>query len=108
VQAPERSEATNGDRDSVRHARHDSRVDNDPPAGHLPDIDQRGAFIASPAPTEPQVTNVTSASTARVAVGNDERIRAGVLLEPAPCLGIEFDRELVHHERLRCSQEVCQ
>jgi len=50
------------------------------------------------APTEPQVTNVTSASTARVAVGDDERVPVGVLLEPAACLVIEYDGELVHPE----------
>src|SRR5260370_16000368 len=84
VQSLERSEATNGDRDLARHARHDSRVDKDPPAGHLPDIDQLGPFIASPAPTDPQVTNVTSASTARIAVSDDERITTGMILAPVP------------------------
>ena len=39
MQALERSEATNGDRDLARHARRDSRVEKDPPAGHRPDID---------------------------------------------------------------------
>jgi hypothetical protein len=40
---------------------------------------------------------VTSASTARVAIGDDERIPVGVLVEPAPCLLIEYDGEFVHH-----------
>jgi hypothetical protein len=53
VQPLERSEATNGDRDLARHARHDSRVDKDPPTRHSPNIDQRGPLIASAAPTEP-------------------------------------------------------
>ena len=91
------SEATNGDRDLARHARHDSRVDEDPPAGHRADIDQCGPLIASPAPTEPQVTNVTSASAARIAIGDDERIPIGVLLEPIPCPIVEYDEEFVHH-----------
>jgi hypothetical protein len=97
LQAVERSEATNCDRDRSRHARHDSRVEKDPPAGHFADIDQRGLLIASAAPTEPQVTNVTSASTARVAVGDDEGIPARVLVEPVPCPIVEYDGEFVHH-----------
>ena len=98
MQALERSEATNGDRDLARHARRDSRVEKDPPAGHRPDIDQCGLLIGSPAPTEPQVTNVTSASTARIAVGDDEGVTAGMLLEPMPRPIVEYDGELVHHE----------
>jgi hypothetical protein len=39
MQAPEWSEATNGDRDLSRHARPDSRIEKDPPAGHFADID---------------------------------------------------------------------
>ena len=63
VRAPDASpETTNGDGDLARHARHDSRVEKDPPAGHLSDIDQLRPFIGWPAPTEPKVTNVTSAS----------------------------------------------
>jgi hypothetical protein len=97
VQAPERSEATNGHRDPSRHARHDSRVEKDSPAAHFADIHQRGLLVASAAPTEPQVTNVTPASTARVAIGDDKRVRVGVLLEPVTCLVIEHDGEFVHH-----------
>ena len=97
MQAAERSEATNGDRDPLRHARHDFWVEQDPPAGHFADIDQSGLLVASATPTEPQVTNVTSASTARVAIGDDQRIAVGVLLEPAPRLIIEYDGEFVHH-----------
>lgn len=98
MQTLKRSEATDGDRDPGRHAMPDSRVEKDSAAGHLSDIDQPGPFTASAAPTEPQVTNVTSASTARVAVGDDERIPVGMLGEPAPCSIVELDSELVHHE----------
>jgi hypothetical protein len=98
VQSLERSETTNGHRDPGRHARHDSRVEENPPAGHGADVDQLGPFIASPAPTEPQVTDVTSASTARIAVSDDERIPVGMLGEPAPRSIVEYDSELVHHE----------
>ena len=98
MQAPERSEATDGDWDLARHATHNPRVGKDPPAGHLPNVDQLGLLIPSPAPTEPQVTNVTSASTAGVAVGDDERISGGMLSEPAPCSIVEYDDELLHHE----------
>jgi hypothetical protein len=41
---------------------------------------------------------VTSASTARIAVGDDERILVGMLGEPAPCPIVEYDIELVHDE----------
>ena len=75
----------------------DSKVKKDSPAGHRPDIDQGGPLIASPAPTEPQVTNVTSASAARVAVSDDERIPVGALVEPAQGLDIEYEGEFVHH-----------
>jgi len=97
VQAAERAEAANGDGNPARHAGHDSRIEKDPPTGHRADLDERGPFIASPAPTEPQVTNVTPASAARVAIGDDERILGGVLDEPVPCLVVEYDGEYVHH-----------
>ena len=96
MQPAKRTDAANRYRDLARHPRHDSRVDKDPPAGHLPNVDQQGPLIASPAPTEPQVTNVTSASTACVAVGDDERVPTWVLLEPALCPIVEFDDEVVH------------
>src|ERR1700674_682231 len=98
VQSLERSETTNGDGDLARHASQDSRVEKDAPAGHRADVDQLGPFIASPAPTEPQVTNVTSASTARIAIGDDERIAVGMLVEPPPRPLVEYDGEVVHHE----------
>jgi hypothetical protein len=53
MQAPERSDATNRDRDGSRHAGHDAPVEQDPPPGHVADIDQRRLLIASAAPTEP-------------------------------------------------------
>jgi hypothetical protein len=98
VQTLERSEATNRDGDLPSHPRHDSRVQEDAPAGHLSDIDQLGPFIASPAPTEPQVTNVTSASTARVAIGDYERILVGVLVEPALRSIVQYDGEFAHRQ----------
>ena len=72
METTERLEAPGGHREPSRHVGADSPIEKDPPTGHLADIDQRGSPIASPAPTEPQVTNVTSASTARIAVGDDE------------------------------------
>jgi hypothetical protein len=53
VQAFERSDPTHGDMDRSRHAGHDARVEQDAPAGHVPDIDKIGLLIASAAPTEP-------------------------------------------------------
>src|SRR5258708_34713784 len=98
MQAPERAKAPDRDRDPLRHARPDSRIEQDPPAGHFADIDQRGLLIASAAPTEPQVTNGTSASTARVAIGDDERISVGMLIEPLPCPLVEDDGEFCHEK----------
>jgi hypothetical protein len=97
VQTSEGTEAADGDGDRSRHARPDSRVEKDAPATHFANIDQRRLLIASAAPTEPQVTNVTSASTAGVAISDDKRVPVGVFLEPAPCLLIEYDGEFVHH-----------
>ena len=96
VQSLKRSDTTDGHRDLARHAMPDPRVETDSPAGHRADIDQLGPFIASPAPTEPQVTDVTSASTARVAVGDDERTLVGMLVEPALRSVVQYDGEFVH------------
>jgi len=101
VQAAERAETTNGDRDDVRDARHDSRVEKDPPAGYRADVDEGRLLVGLPAPTEPQVTDVTSASATRVAVGDDKRIPVWVLLEPAPRGVVEFDDEVVHPAIMR-------
>jgi hypothetical protein len=98
VRALERSETSNRDWDLARHPRHDSRVEKDSAAGHLSDVDQLGPFIASPAPTEPQVTNVTSASTARVAIGDHERVLIGMLIEPALRSIVQYDGEFAHHQ----------
>ena len=40
---------------------------------------------------------MTPASTARVAIGDDQRIPIRVLGEPAPRVVIEDDGELIHH-----------
>src|SRR3989441_5598438 len=101
VQAAKRPDATNGDRDDMRDARHDSRVEKDTSAGYRPDVDQGRLLIRLSAPTEPQVTNVTSTSAARVAVGDDQRIPVGMLLEPAPCRIVEFDDEVAHPAIMR-------
>src|SRR5439155_24994785 len=101
VQAAEGADTTNGDRYHARGTRHDSRVEKDPPAGYRADVDQGRLLIGLPAPTEPQVTDVTAASAARVAVGDDKRIPVWVLLEPAPCGIVEFDDEVVHHAIMR-------
>ena len=98
----ERSEATGGDRDSARHPRADSRVEKDPSAGHHADVDQPRRVAALPARTEPEVTNVSSAATAGVAVGDDERITAGMLLQPMPRPIVEHDDEFVHHPIMPC------
>src|SRR5207245_11215211 len=94
--------------DDARHASNDTRVEKDPPAAYRTDIDQPGRFIGLPAPTEPKVTDVTAASAARVAVGDDKRLPVWVLLEPAPCGIVQFDDEVVHHAIMRpCVYDRC-
>ena len=96
MQATEGAEAPDRDRDPLRHARLDFWIEQDPPAGYFANIDERGLLVASAAPTEPQVTNVTAASTAGVAEGDDECIPAGMLIEPLPCPLVEDNGEFVH------------
>jgi len=96
VQAPERAEATDRHGDQAGHARHDAWVNQDAPPGHFADLDERRLVVA-PAPTEPQVTNVTPASAACVAVGDDERVAGRLLAQPALGLVVEDDGEFVHH-----------
>lgn len=94
MQAAKRSDPANRDRDDARHAWHDSPVQQDPAPGQLADVDQVGRpLIAAPAPTEPQVTDVTPTSTSRVRERDHQRLLAGVRLQPPPCLLIQGDDE---------------
>jgi hypothetical protein len=97
VQTAEGSQAANRDRDGARHAGHDPRIEQDPATGHPADLNEPRLVIASPAPTEPQVTNVTPASAAGVAIGDDERVPIGTLAQPAARLLVEDDGEFIHH-----------
>src|ERR1700724_752730 len=51
-----------------------SRAQSSLDRSSLADIDQRGSLVGSPAPTEPKVTNVTTAAPGRVARGTEEGI----------------------------------
>jgi hypothetical protein len=90
VQAPERSNPTDGDRDGVWHAGENPAVEENSPAGDLADVDQLvGVLVLASTPTEPEVTDVTPASTARVLICDHHGIRARMLGQP----GFGFDVE---------------
>jgi hypothetical protein len=90
VQTAKWSEATDRHWDGGGHPGHDSPVEQDPTTGRLANVDELlGVLIARLAPTEPQVTDVTSASTASVLVGDHQRILAGMLGQPLPRLLVE-------------------
>jgi len=100
VQAAEWPEAANRDRNGGRHARDNPAVDKDPPAARLADVDQLvGVLVIAPTPTEPEVTDVTPASTSMVGVGDHHRVGAGMLGQPVAGLVVEVDPELhpLHH-----------
>jgi len=90
VQTAKGSEAGDRHRDRGGHPRHDSPVDQDPATGLLANIGELlGVLILRLAPTEPQVTNVTPASTAGVLIGDHQRILARMLGEPLLRLPVE-------------------
>ena len=100
MQAAEWSDPAHRDRDRVRHASHDPAVEKDPPAADLADVHQViGALVFWTTPTEPEVTDVTAASTAGVLIRDHHGIRARMLGKPAPGLVVEGDEKLhpLHH-----------
>ena len=94
MQPAEWPDAADSDRNLQRHPRQDPPVEQDGPTHHLTDVNQIfRVLLPMLAPTEPQVTNVTSASTSRLAVSDDECVATGMLLQPAVGLGVEQDDE---------------
>jgi len=90
VQTPKGSEAADCHRDRGGHPGHDPPVEQDPAAGRLANVDELlGVLIARLAPTEPQVTDVTPASTAGVLIGDHQGILAGMLGQPLLRLLVE-------------------
>lgn len=95
MQPTKRSDATDGDGDGGRHPRDDPAVEEDPPAAERADVDQLARILVLLAtPTEPEVTDVTPASTAGVLVRDDHRIAARMLGQPVAGLVVERDQEL--------------
>jgi hypothetical protein len=98
VQTAKRPDAADGHRDQRGHPGLDSPVEQDSATGCLANIDELpGVLIARLAPTEPQVTNVTPASTAGVLIGDDQRIVARMLGQPVLRLLVKGDKEPVGH-----------
>jgi hypothetical protein len=98
VQAAKRPNPADGDRDHTRHPRHDPAVKQDAAPTELADVDQVGGLLVpAPAPTEPQVTDVTAASTSGVREGEHEGHLAWVLGEPSACLRVDLHDEHLHH-----------
>ncbi len=100
MQTAKGSEAADRHRDRGWHPGHDSPVEQDPATGRLANIGELlGVLISRLAPTEPQVTNVTPASTAGVLIRDHQRILAGMLGEPLLRLLVEGDRKSTNHIR---------
>jgi hypothetical protein len=94
MEAAEGPDSGDRDRNRCRHPGKNPAVEQDSPAGDLANVDQlTGVLVLSSTPTEPQVTDVTSASTARVLVGQHHRFRARVLGQPALGLVVEVNQE---------------
>jgi hypothetical protein len=73
-------------------------VEQDSATGNLPDIHELpGAPFPRSAPTEPQVTDVTPASTAGVLVGDHQRILARMLGQPLLRLLVTRHEECASH-----------
>jgi hypothetical protein len=87
VQTAEWPDAADRYRNRARHARQDSLIEQDPAAGYFADLHELPrALVPRSAPTEPEVTDVTPASTASVLVSDQQRIVAGMLRQPLPRL----------------------
>ena len=98
MQTAKRSDAADRHRDGGGHTGHDSPVEQDPATDHLANLDKLpGALVPRSAPTEPQVTDVTPASTAGVLIGDHQRILAGMLGQPLLRLLVKRQKERVGH-----------
>jgi len=94
VQPETRADASDRDRDNPRHSWRDPFVQKYPASRQVTDILQVvRTLISAPAPTEPQVTDVTSTSTSGVGKCHDQGIPTGVEIEPAARLAIHGDGE---------------
>jgi hypothetical protein len=90
VQTAKWSEAADRHRDRGGHPGHDPPIEQDPATGRLANVDELlGVLIPRLAPTEPEVTNVTPASTAGVLISDHQRIVAGMHGQPLLRLLVE-------------------
>ncbi len=80
MQPTQRPDPPNGDTNFLGHARHDPSVEEDTPTAHVADVDQGRPLVSAVAPTEPHITNVTTATTPTIFVRDNERILAWVLV----------------------------
>jgi len=98
VQPTQWPDAPNSDGNLLGHSKDDAPVQEDPAAARIADVDQGRLLVSSPAPAEPHITNVTSATTPTVFVRDNERILAWVLVQPAAGFVIERHvKGFAHH-----------
>ncbi len=83
VQATQRPDASNGDGNLLGHSKDDAPVQEDPAAARVADVDQGRLLVSSPAPAEPHITDVTSATTPTVFVRDNERVLTRMFVQPA-------------------------
>jgi hypothetical protein len=102
VQPAEGPESPDSYGNKPRQARHDPSIQEDLAARHLTNGSVSSNLpILVAAPTEPKVTDVTSASTSAVLVGNHQCIPTRMLLQPMPCGVVEDDLEEFSHRAAR-------
>ncbi len=99
MQSAQWPDASNGDGYLLGHSADDALVDEDPPAGHVANVDERRPLVSLLAPTQPHLTNVTAAATAAIFVSNNEGIPAWMLVQPAARLVIKYDYERFAHQQ---------
>jgi hypothetical protein len=94
VQAAKRPYSPNRDRDDRWQAGNDPAVEQDRPALDGPQVNESVRVIARrSAPTEPEVTYVTAASTSGLFVSDHERVVSLVLVQPGARRFVERDLE---------------
>jgi hypothetical protein len=102
MQPAQGPESPDGYRNAPRQTGHDPSIEEDLAARHLTNGRVSSSVdILIAAPTEPKVTDVTSASTSAVLVRNHQCILTRMFLQPIPCGVVEDDLEEFSHRAAR-------